>query len=130
MLAVNMAQIVVVGLVGTILTLMIKEQRPEISLLIAVTTGVLIFISLCGRLEMLLSLLEETAEKAGVSQGYFVIVLKVTGIAYLAQFGMQLCNDAGQTSIAGKIELAGKIMMMVVSAPVLLSLLDVVMGLI
>ena len=69
-----MAQIVVVGLVGTILTLMIKEQRPEISLLIAVTTGVLIFISLCGRLEMLLSLLEETAEQAGVSQGYFVIV--------------------------------------------------------
>ena len=59
-----------------------------------------------------------------------MIVLKVTGIAYLAQFGMQLCNDAGQTSIAGKIELAGKIMMMVVSAPVLLSLLDVVMGLI
>lgn len=125
-----MAQIVAVGLVGTILTLMIKEQRPEISLLIAVTTGVLIFISLCSRLEMLLSLLEETAEKAGVNQGYFVIVLKVTGIAYLAQFGMQLCNDAGQTSIAGKIELAGKVMMMVVSAPVLLSLLDVVMGLI
>ncbi len=49
-------------------------------------------------------------------------MLKVTGIAYLAQFGMQLCIDAGQSSIASKIELAGKIMIMIISAPVLISL--------
>ncbi len=122
----SMAQIVAIALVATVLCIMIKEQRPEISLLIAVVTGVLIFMSICDRLSILLSLLEETAQKAG----YFAIVLKVTGIAYLAQFGMQLCADAGQTSIASKIELAGKVMIMVISAPVLLSLLDVVMGLV
>ncbi len=126
----NMAQIVAVGLIGTILCITIKEQKPEISLLIAVTTGVLIFISVCTKLEILISLLEETAQKAGVSEGYFAIVLKVTGIAYLAQFGMQLCIDAGQSSIASKIELAGKIMIMIISAPVLISLLDIVMGLV
>ncbi|HIT87644.1 MAG TPA: stage III sporulation protein AD [Candidatus Coprocola pullicola] len=125
----NMAQIVATGLIGTVLCVLLKKQSPEISLLIAVATGVFIFISLCDKLGILLTLLEETAQKAGVSEGYFAIVLKVTGIAYLAQFGMQLCIDAGETSIAGKIELAGKIMMMIVSAPVLLSLLDVVMGL-
>lgn len=124
-----MAQIVATGLIGTVLCVLLKKQSPEISLLIAVATGVFIFISLCDKLGILLTLLEETAQKAGVSEGYFAIVLKVTGIAYLAQFGMQLCIDAGETSIAGKIELAGKIMMMIVSAPVLLSLLDVVMGL-
>ena len=43
---------------------------------------------------------------------------------------MQLCIDAGQSSIASKIELAGKIMIMIISAPVLISLLDVVMGLV
>ena len=125
----NMAQIVATGLIGTVLCVLLKKQSPEISLLIAVATGVFIFISLCDKLGILLTLLEETAQKAGVSEGYFAIVLKVTGIAYLAQFGRQLCIDAGETSIAGKIELAGKIMMMIVSAPVLLSLLDVVMGL-
>ncbi len=125
----NMAQIVATGLIGTVLCVLLKKQSPEISLLTAVATGVFIFISLCDKLGVLLTLLEETAEKAGVNGGYFAIVLKVTGIAYLAQFGMQLCIDAGETSIAGKIELAGKIMMMIVSAPVLLSLLDVVMGL-
>ena len=125
----NMAQIVATGLIGTVLCVLLKKQSPEISLLIAVATGVFIFISLCDKLGILLTPLEETAQKAGVSEGYFAIVLKVTGIAYLAQFGMQLCIDAGETSIAGKIELAGKIMMMIVSAPVLLSLLDVVMGL-
>ena len=98
----NMAQIVATGLIGTVLCVLLKKQSPEISLLIAVATGVFIFISLCDKLGILLTLLEETAQKAGVSEGYFAIVLKVTGIAYLAQFGMQLCIDAGETSMQEK----------------------------
>jgi len=50
----NMAQIVAIALVATVLCIMIKEQRPEISLLIAVVTGVLIFMSICDRLSILL----------------------------------------------------------------------------
>ena len=56
-------------------------------------------------------------------------MLKITGIAYLSQFGMQICADAGEGAIAAKIELAGKILIMTVSAPILLAVLDVVMGL-
>ena len=62
----NMAQIVATGLIGTVLCVLLKKQSPEISLLIAVATGVFIFISLCDKLGILLTLLEETAQKAGV----------------------------------------------------------------
>ena len=57
-------------------------------------------------------------------------VLKVIGIAYLTQFGAQLCADAGEGTVAAKIELAGKILMMTAAAPVLIGLLELVMGLV
>ena len=58
------------------------------------------------------------------------VVLKVIGIAYLTQFGAQLCADAGEGTVAAKIELAGKILMMTAAAPVLIGLLELVMGLV
>ena len=85
---------------------------------------------LCVPLGNLLALLRETAEQAGVGEGYFSVVLKVIGIAYLTQFGAQLCADAGEGAIASKIELAGKVVMMTVAAPVLTGLLEMVMGLV
>lgn len=78
----------------------------------------------------LIGLLRETAETAGVGDGYFAVVLKVIGIAYLTQFGAQLCADAGEGTVAAKIELAGKILMMTAAAPVLIGLLELVMGLV
>ena len=50
--------------------------------------------------------------------------------AYIAEFGVQLCKDAGENSIAAKVELSGKILIMVVSAPVLLAVLDMAVNLI
>ena len=125
----EMARVVAVGLIGTVLAVILRKQSPEMSLFVGVVTGIIIFLFLCGKLSMILSLLEQTAERAGVSDDSFAIVLKVTGIAYLAQFGMQLCADAGESAIAQKIELAGKILIMAISAPVLVSLLEVIMGL-
>lgn len=125
----EMAQVVAIGLVGTVLAVVLRKQSPEMSLFVGVITGIIIFLFLCEKLSFILTLLEQTAVRAGVSDESFAIVLKVIGIAYLAQFGMQLCADAGESAIAQKIELAGKILIMAISAPVLVSLLEVVMGL-
>jgi stage III sporulation protein AD len=78
----------------------------------------------------LTGLLRYTAEQAGIGGGQFAIVQKVIGIAYLTQFGAQICADAGEGAIAAKIELAGKLLMMTAAAPVLTGLLELVMGLV
>ncbi len=125
----EIGQILAVALMGTILSVMLKKQNPEIALMVAVITGILIFLFLCNQIGFLVQLLKDMAEKAGVGSGYFSIVLKVMGIAYLAQFGIQLCADAGENAIASKIELAGKVLIMMISAPVLVALLDTILGL-
>lgn len=126
----EIARIIALGLIGTVFAVLLKKENPQMAMLVAAATGILIFLMLCTPLGELLSLLRETAEKAGVGEGYFGIVLKVIGIAYLTQFGAQLCADAGENAIASKVELAGKVLMMTVAAPVLTGLLEMVMGLV
>ena len=109
---------------------LLKKENPQMAMLVAAATGILIFLMLCAPLGALLALLRETAAEAGVGGDYFAIVLKVIGIAYLTQFGAQLCADAGEGAIAAKVELAGKILMMTAAAPVLTGLLEMVMGLV
>ena len=126
----EITKIIALGLVGTVFSVLLKKENPQIAMLTAAATGILIFLMLCSPLRELISLLKETAEEAGVGEGYFGIVLKVIGIAYLTQFGAQLCADAGETAVAAKIELAGKVLMMTAAAPVLTGLLETVMGLV
>ncbi|MCI5678809.1 MAG: stage III sporulation protein AD [Bacteroidales bacterium] len=126
----EMGRIIALGLVGTVFAVLLKKENPQIAMLVAAITGILIFGMICLPLGNLFALLRETAEQAGVGSGYFAVVLKVIGIAYLTQFGAQLCADAGEGAVAAKIELAGKILMMTAAAPVLTGLLEMVMGLV
>ena len=126
----DITKVIALGLIGTIFSVLLKKENPQIAMLAAAVTGILIFLMLCSPLGELISLLRETAEQAGVGEGYFGIVLKVIGIAYLTQFGAQLCADAGENAIASKVELAGKVLMMTAAAPVLTGLLEMVMGLV
>lgn len=126
----EMGRIIALGLVGTVFAVLLKKENPQIAMLVAAITGILIFGMICLPLGNLIALLRETAEQAGVGNGYFAVVLKVIGIAYLTQFGAQLCADAGEGAVAAKIELAGKILMMTAVAPVLTGLLEMVMGLV
>lgn len=126
----EMSRVIALGLIGTIFAVLLKKENPQLALLAAAATGILIFGMVCTPLAELLLLLRQTAEQAGVGDGYFAAVLKVIGIAYLTQFGAQLCADAGEGAIAAKLELAGKILMMTVAAPILTGLLRLVTGLI
>jgi len=66
------------------------------------------------------------AERAGLESRYLAIVIKIIGVAYLCQFAAELCRDVGEGAIAGKIELAGKVMILTLSMPIIDHLLDLV----
>ena len=125
----SILQITMIGLAGTVLSVAFKKQSTEFSLLTGLATGILIFIFLLDAFGDVLSLLKQMAETAGLSSTYLSSVLKVIGISYIAEFGAQVCADAGQTSVAAKIELAGKAMILAVAAPILLTLVETIMGL-
>jgi stage III sporulation protein AD len=73
--------------------------------------------------------LEELYSRLSSGTAYFPIILKSLGIAYITEFTSAICKDAGEKSIAGKVELAGKIAIFFVALPVFTSLLDLLNGL-
>src|SRR5690348_4989640 len=102
-------QVVGIGLLSTVLILVLKEQKPMFAFLLTTAAGILIFLFLIGKIGTILGTLERVAESSGMEMIYIKTVFKIIGISYIAEFGAQIVRDAGQESIASKIELAGKV---------------------
>ncbi|MFC5447954.1 stage III sporulation protein AD [Paenibacillus aestuarii] len=122
-------QIVGLGLIVTILTLIIKEQKPMFAFLLAAFTGVMIFLFLIGKISSVIQVLEDLAQKSNINMVFLKTILKIIGVAYIAEFGAQVVRDAGQESIASKIELSGKILIMVMAIPIISVIIETVVKL-
>lgn len=126
----EIVQIVGLGIIATILILVLKEQKPIFSFLLATITGVLIFLFLIGKIAEVIRLLERLAIEGGINLIYLKTMMKIIGVAYIAEFGAQITRDAGQGAIASKIELAGKILIMVMAIPIITVIIETVISLI
>ncbi|MDP5275671.1 stage III sporulation protein AD [Chengkuizengella axinellae] len=122
-------QIVGLGIIATILTLVIKEQKPLFAFLLTVFTGVIIFLFLIGKISSIIQLLEKLAEQSNIDMVFLKTILKIIGIAYIAEFGSQIVRDAGHESIASKIELAGKILILYMAIPIITVIIETIIKL-
>lgn len=123
-------QIVGLGFVVTLLTLIIRSQRPEIAVQLSLALAAIIFFMVLAKIDVVLNLFRELADKASVSQMYLNTILKIIGIAYITEFGAQVCRDAGEGAVAAKIEFAGKILVMVMAVPIIALVLETIVKLI
>ncbi|MED1094474.1 MULTISPECIES: stage III sporulation protein AD [Bacillus] len=127
---IEIIQIVGLGLIATFLSLIVKEQKPTFAFMIVVFTGCAIFLYLVDQIYELIRMIEKIAVNANVNMMYMETILKIIGIAYIAEFGAQLTKDAGQGAIASKIELGGKILILTMAIPILTVIIETVIGLI
>lgn len=125
----EIVQIVGLGLLTAILVLIVKEQKPMFAFLLTVFTGITIFLFLLGKITSLIGVLEELAGKADVDMIFLRTILKIIGIAYIAEFGAQIVRDAGQEAVASKIELSGKILIMIMAIPIVTAIIETVVRL-
>lgn len=122
-------QIIGIGIISVVIISVIKNVRPDLALMVGIAAGILIFTIIIFKLNSVVALLDNLGKKASIGGEHIEIMLKVVGIAYLTEFGCEICRDAGESSIASKIELAGKVFIIVIAAPVFTSLLQFVVGL-
>lgn len=125
----DILQIVGIGFLATVLILVIREQKPMFAFLLAVFVGISIFLALVGKIDDVITVLEELAERSGIPSVYLKTMLKIIGIAYIAEFGAQIVRDAGLESIASKIEFAGKMLILVMAVPIISVIVETVLNL-
>ncbi|MEH7581032.1 stage III sporulation protein AD, partial [Priestia megaterium] len=113
-----MLQIVGLGLVATFLALILKEHKSPIAFLLVVFVGSVIFLFLIDQIYEIIKMVERLSINAHVNMIYVETILKIIGIAYIAEFGAQITKDAGQGAIASKIELGGKVLILSMAIPI------------
>ena len=120
-------KIIGIALIALIIIILIKQYRPEFAIYISLLTGVLILLLVMDQLSEIISLLQSLATKASINSTFLELLIKITGIAFLAEFAVSVCKDAGEGAIASKIEIGSKIIIIAMSIPIISSLLEIIL---
>lgn len=110
----NIISLVGLGIVSAILSVVIKQYRPEYSIYISLISGILI---LGAVITAVTPALKSLVDMIGGEGGYGEILLKALAICYITHFAAMSCEDAGEKAIAAKIDLAGRAALLILSLP-------------
>lgn len=124
----NIGSLMSLIIIAVILALSLKSRNPEISSLISVAICIIIIALCVGRIGTIIDTLKRISEYIKIDGAYIVILLKLIGIAYICEFASGISKDAGYSSVASQIELAGKLTMLMVSLPVLMQVIETILG--
>ncbi len=115
---------------ATMLVVILKEEKKEFAVALSVIAGVMLLLFCISKIDPIINMLYELVEKSGINSSFLIIILKVIGIAYLVELGKNICQDAGQSAIATKLEMAGKIIVVSISLPIFTSLISLLVELV
>ena len=117
-------RVVGVGLLGVALATMLKRERPEMHLIVLLATGVMILVLVLSPMTGVINSFATLLAKAGVDDALFGGVLKIVGVGYVTEYAASMCTDAGASSVADKIHLAGKISVFLMGLPIITALVQ------
>ncbi|MBS3951328.1 MAG: stage III sporulation protein AD, partial [Peptococcaceae bacterium] len=100
------------------------------AIILVIAASVAIMIGLLGKMATVIRMVEELAKRANVGTMHMNTLIKIMGVAYVAEYGAQICKDAGENSLASKVELAGKLTILSLSVPVVLVILETLLSII
>lgn len=126
----NIVVIVSAALIAAVLSLVLKQYKPEYSLFISIATGIIIFLAVVAVIQPVTNYISQLISEAGLSGVYAEVLLKALAVCYLTQLACDCCKDAGESAIAGKLQLAGRVAIIIISLPMFKSITDIVTGLI
>ncbi len=122
----DIVKIIGVGLIALIIIVILKQYKPEFAMYVSLIAGALILFMLLDKLTGIVELLANLSNKAGIDNQFLGILLKITGIAFLTEFAVSICQDSGETAIANKIDLGGKVIIIAISIPIISALLELI----
>lgn len=120
----NITGICIIAVVTAIIAIALKQTTPQISLALSLVTGVIILISIASYLPLFTEKIDLLMTQTGVNPEYATILLKSVGICFICQFSSDICKDSGQSALAGKVELAGKILILISALPLMEEILE------
>lgn len=125
----EIVQIAFIGILSGVLVIAIKQKQPELGMQVSLVAGLIIFIYALDYLVTAVDYIRDVVSRYDIPYESITVVLKIIGVAYICEFAVQLLKDTGESSIASKVELAGRVFIIVLSLPVITSFMNMVLGL-
>ena len=122
----DIIKIIGVGLIALIIIIILKQYRPEFVIYVSIIAGVIILILIMDKVSAIIDLLTSLSNKTVINNEFLVLLIKITGIPFLTEFSVSICKDSGETAIANKIDIGGKVLIISMSIPIIASLLETI----
>ncbi|HJA63357.1 MAG TPA: stage III sporulation AC/AD family protein [Candidatus Intestinimonas stercoravium] len=122
----DMLKLAAIAVTAALCAVVVRKSAAELAAAIALAAGAILLGSVLSALEGVRAFMDELADLAGLSPALLAPVLKTVGISILTRFAAALCRDAGEGGIAAFVETAGAVSALLVSLPLLRTVLDMV----
>jgi stage III sporulation protein AD len=116
------------AVVVALLTVVVRQYKAEYGMAVGIAGGILLLLLVVAQMSGLFDALSEMIGRAGIQQEWLALLLKALGICYVTQFAADCCRDAGESALASKAELAGRVAVVVLALPMLTQLLENIVG--
>lgn len=94
---------------------------------VSLLAGALILTLIFSKISGIIELLSSLAGKISIHQEFITLLIKITGIAILTEFAVSICKDSGETAIASKVDMGGKVIIVSMSIPIIAGLLETIL---
>ncbi len=125
----SLYKILGIAIITCIACLVVKPIRTDFAIFISIVGGLIIIFYMISYLSSIFGIFNNIFTVSGVNGSIYSVIFKIIGIAYLTEFTASICSDTGNSSLGDKVLLGGKLVILVMSLPIVTSILDIVMEL-
>lgn len=122
----DIIKIIGIAFLALIIIVILRQYKPEFVIYVSILAGVLILLMSMNKLTGIITILQNISSKTAINGQFLGILLKITGIAFLTEFAVSVCKDAGETAIATKVDMGGKVIIIAISIPIISALLETI----
>lgn len=115
-------------MVGVILAIKLKGAGSSMGMYLSLALSIFVLFYVVDRMTYVVDFFDKVIDDIGLEEGYLEILIKIVGISYLCEFTSNICREAGFSTVAGQVEISGKLTMMVISMPILFAIVDTITG--
>lgn len=123
----DIIKIIGIAFLAVIIIIILKQYKPEFAMYVSILAGTIILLMSIGKIGGIITILENISSNTKINGEFLSILIKITGIAFLTEFAVSVCKDAGETAIASKVDLGGKVIIIAISIPIISALLETVL---
>lgn len=123
---VEIFKIIGLALITTIGVIIVKQIKPEIAIFVGLAGSIIIFLYIINLLEQVFDLFNYILDATNINGEMFAILLKIVGVGYITEISANICADSGNSAVASKVQLAGKLVIFVLAIPIITNLVEMI----